>query len=48
VDLKKKAIISLCGINLPAFIAESERIYCVVRTGSSNQTDIVSSLKELM
>jgi hypothetical protein len=27
------------------FITEAECVYCAVRTGSSNQTDAVSSLK---
>ena len=33
-------------INLPVFITEAESVYSAVRTGSLNQTDTVSSLKE--
>ena len=39
------AIISLYGIKLSVFIIEAEIVYRTVRTGSSNQTDTVSSLK---
>jgi hypothetical protein len=42
---EQTAIISLYSINLSVFITEAESVYCAVRTGSSNQTDTVSSLK---
>ena len=43
--LEEAAIISLYSINLSVFITEAENVYCVVRTGSLNQTDKISSLK---
>ena len=45
-----KAIISVYNINLSFFflIAEARCTSCAVGTGSSNQTDTVSSLKWLM
>jgi len=38
------AIISLYSINLLVFITEAVSVCCPVQTGSSNQTDMVSSL----
>ena len=43
---KQTAIISLYSIILSVFITEAESFYCAVRTGSLNQTDTLSSLKE--
>ena len=45
MDLRTIAIISLYSINLSVFIIQAESVYCAVRTGSSNQTNTVSSLK---
>jgi hypothetical protein len=42
---KQTAMISLYRITLSVFITEAESDYCAVRTGSSDQTDILSSLK---
>jgi len=41
---EQTAVISLHRINWLVFITEAESVYCAVRTGSLNQTDIVSSL----
>ena len=42
---EQTAIISPYSIDLTVFITEAESVYCTVRTGSSYQTDTVSSLK---
>jgi hypothetical protein len=42
---KHTAMISLYSITLSVSISETESDYCAVRTGSSYQTDTVSSLK---
>ena len=43
--LEKTAIISVHSINLSVFIIDGESVYCAVRTGSSTETDTVSSFK---
>ena len=42
---EQTAIISLYSINWLVCITEAESVYCAVRTGSLNQTDLVSYLK---
>ena len=42
---EQTAIISLYNINLSVFINQAESVYCMLRTGSLNQTDTVSYLK---
>jgi len=42
---EQRAIISLYSTNLPVVITEAASVYCVVRSGSLNQTATVSSLK---
>jgi len=44
MDLRTIAIISLYIINLSVFIIQ-QSVYCTVRTGSSNQTNTLSSLQ---
>ena len=42
---EQTAIISLYSINLSVFITEADSVYCVVRAGSLDKADTVSSLK---
>jgi hypothetical protein len=41
---KPTAIVAVYSINVSVFKTETESVYCVVRTGSLNLTDTVSSL----
>jgi len=43
---EQASTISLYHINCMVFITESESVYCAVRTGSLNQTDTITSLKD--
>jgi len=42
---KKLQFSSLHSINVSIFIINAESVYCAVRTGSSTETDTVSSFK---
>ena len=42
---EQTAILSLYSINLPVFKTEAESVYCMVWTGSLNQTDTILYLK---
>ena len=42
---EQTAIISVYSINWPVCITERKFVYCAVRTGSSNETDTVSSVR---